>query len=436
MRCPAVRKDDLRSRRTGVADLGERAAQPPPAGVLRRRGRRRVAWITATALAVVLAIGLAGLAVRDRVGLDQAAVNLSAGSISLPVVSDLGPIVGIQLLDATSGWALTAGRLAWTDSGGANWRTITPTGADGLDLLTAFFLDPRTGWLVAADLPRDGRPTELTAFRTVDGGTTWQHSTMGSASVQQSEDGTGPMNLSFVDGRHGWLRVTSRLPGQRAEEETGTLLRTSNGGRTWERPPDAPTPGGIRFVTRQRGWQAWVDALWETRDGGRTWIAVPSLAAAPGQGGRLEFAGLPTILANGAGFVPVLRYRRDPGLVLEAGFAETRDSGTTWSAPRLAPIESGNLPTMAVTGSGTLLVLSGDQRTLASSDDHGNTWTTRRSDLAGRGFTATYGMTFPDATSGWLLSAFLDGCSPDCDSKGAVLSTRSAGRSWAVILAA
>jgi photosystem II stability/assembly factor-like uncharacterized protein len=153
---------------------------------------------------------------------------------------------------------------------------------------------------------------------------------MGSASVQQSEDGTGPMNLSFVDGRHGWLRVTSRLPGQRAEEETGTLLRTSNGGRTWERLPDAPTPGGIRFVTRQRGWQSWLDALWETHD-------------------------------------------------------------------------------------------------------HGRTWTTRRSGLAGRDFTATYGMTFPGATSGWLLSAFLDGCGPGCDSKGAVLSTRSAGRSWAVV---
>jgi hypothetical protein len=154
------------------------------------------------------------------------------------------------------------------------------------------------------------------------------------------------MNLSFVDGRHGWLRVTSRLPGQRAEEETGTLLHTSDGGRTWERLPDAPTPGGIRFVTRQRGWQTWIDALWETRDGGRTWVAVPSLAAARGQGGRLEFAGLPTIFTNGAGFVPVLRYRRDPGLVLEGGFAETRDGGTTWSAPLLALGGSGNLPTM------------------------------------------------------------------------------------------
>jgi hypothetical protein len=86
-----VREDDLGSRLTGVADLGERAAQTTPAGVLRRRGRRRVAWITAIALAVVLAIGLAGLAVRDRVGLGQVAVNPSAGSIPLPLVSDLGP---------------------------------------------------------------------------------------------------------------------------------------------------------------------------------------------------------------------------------------------------------------------------------------------------------------------------------------------------------
>jgi photosystem II stability/assembly factor-like uncharacterized protein len=316
--------------------------------MLRRRDRRRVAWITAIALAAVLTTALAGLAVRDRLGLDQVAANASAGSLPLPLVSDLGPIVGIQLLDPTSGWALTAGRLVWTDSGGASWRTITPTGADGLDLLTAFFLNPRTGWLVAADLPRDRSPTELTAFRTVDGGTIWQRSTMGSASVQQSEDGTGPMNLSFVDGRHGW--------------------------------------------------QSWLDALWETRDGGRTWVAVASLAAAPGQGGRLEFAGLPTIFANGVGFVPVLRYRRDPGLVVEGGFAETRDGGTTWSAPGLALSGSGTFPTMAVAGSGTLLVLSGDQRTLARSDDHGRTWTTRRSGLAGRGFTATYGMTFPGAT--------------------------------------
>jgi len=429
-----VRDHDLRSRLLGVADFGERAAQPPPVGVLRRRGRRRTARVATAALATVLAVAVAGVAVRDRADRDLVVVDPSAGLIPLPLVSDLGPIVGAQLLDATSGWAMTAERLAWTDAGGASWRTITPTGASGLDLLTAFFLDRRTGWLVAADLPNDGSPLELTAFRTGDGGATWQRSTMGSASVQQSEDGIGPMNLSFVDAGHGWLRVTSRLPGQGAEDETGTLLRTTDGGRTWERLPGAPTPGAVRFVNRQRGWQSWIDGLRETRDGGRTWKAVPTPPPVPGRDGRLEFGGLPTIFEDGTGFVPVLLNRSDAGLLAGAGFAETRDGGRTWSVPRLAPGIAGNYPSLAVAGSGTLLALDGDQQAMASSDDGGRTWARRRHDLAGRSYPAVSGMTFADATSGWLLSAFQSGCGAGCDSKGAVLGTRSAGRAWAVVL--
>ena len=117
-----MRDPDLRSRLLGVADFGERAAQPPPVGVLRRRGRRRTAGIVAGALAAVLAVAVVGVAVRDRADREQVAVDPSAGSIPLPVVSDLGPIVGVQLLDAAAGWALTGDRLAWTDTGGRSWR--------------------------------------------------------------------------------------------------------------------------------------------------------------------------------------------------------------------------------------------------------------------------------------------------------------------------
>lgn len=430
-----MRDHDLRTRLLGVADFGERVAQPPPVGAVRRRGRRRTARLATAALAGVLAVAVVGVAVRDRAVRDQ--VVTSAGSIPPPpLVSDLGPVVGAQLLDANSGWALTADRLAWTDDSGRSWRTITPGDAAGLDLLTAFFLDRRTGWLVAADLPRDGSPVGLTAFRTGDGGATWRRSAMGPASVQQSEDGIGPLNLSFVDAGHGWLRVTSRLPGQRAEDETGTLLRTSDGGRTWERLPDAPNPGAVRFVDRQRGWQGWIDGLHETHDGGRTWAAVPTPPPVPGRDGRVEFAGLPTIFEDGTGFVPVVLSRAGTGRPAGAGFAETRDGGTTWGAPRLAPGTAGDsrLTILAVAGSRTLLALDGDQRTIASSDDGGRTWTRRPTDLAGRGYTAVYGMTFADATSGWLLSAFLSGCGRGCDSQGAVLGTRSAGRAWAVVL--
>jgi photosystem II stability/assembly factor-like uncharacterized protein len=431
-----VRDQDLRTRLLGVADFGERAAQPPPVGVVRRRGRRRAARLATAALATVLAVAVAGVAVRDRAGRDQVLADPAAGSIPLPLVSDLGPIVGAQLLDATAGWAMTAGRLAWTDDGGRSWRTITPGGAARLDLLTGFFLDRRTGWVVAADLPDNGSPVALTAFRTGDGGATWRRSAMGTASVQQSEDGIGPLNLSFVDAAHGWLRVTSRLPGQRAEDETGTLLRTTDGGRTWERLPDAPTPGAVRFVDRRRGWQSWIDGLHETRDGGRTWTRVPAPPPPPGRPSRVEFAELPTIFEDGSGFVPVVLSRVDAGMPAGAGFAETRDGGTTWSTPRLAPAIDGSsgFPVLAVAGSGTLLVLDGDQRTIASSGDGGRTWATRRTGLAGRGYEALYGMSFADATSGWLLSAFLSGCGAGCDSQGAVLATRSGGRSWEVVL--
>lgn len=427
-----MRDHDLRSRLLGVAELGERVAQPPPVGAVRRRGRRRAARLATAALAGVLAVAVAGVAVRDRADRDQVVVDPSAGSIPLPLVSDLGPIVGAQLLDADAGWALTADRLAWTDDGGGSWRTITPGDAAGLDLLTAFFLDRRSGWLVAADLPNDGSPLALTAFRTGDGGATWRRSAMGSASVSQSEDGTGPLNLSFVDAGHGWLRVTSRLPGQGAEDETGTMLRTTDGGRTWERLPDAPTPSAVRFVSRQRGWQSRWDGLWETRDGGRTWTRGPTLPPVPGRDNRPEFAGLPTVFEDGTGFIPVVLY---PGPAA-AGFAETRDGGATWGTPRLAPGIGGDSrnPVLAVAGSRTLLALDGDQRTIASSDDGGRTWTSRRTDLAGRGYTAVDGMTFADATSGWLLSAFLSGCGPGCDSEGAVLATSSAGRAWSEVL--
>jgi hypothetical protein len=428
-----VRDPDLRSRLLGVADFGERAAQPPPVGVLRRRGRRRTAGIAAATLAAVLAVSVVGVAVRDRADRERVVVDPSAGSIPLPLVSDLGPIVGAQLLDATAGWALTGDRLAWTDTGGRNWRTITPAGASGLDLLTAFFLDRRSGWLVAADLPNDSSPVELTAFRTGDGGATWQRSTVGQASVQQSEDGVGPMNLSFVDAGHGWLRVTSRLPGQRAEDETGTLFRTTDG-RTWERLPDAPSPGAVRFVSRQRGWQSWLDGLRETRDGGRTWVAVPAPPPVPRRDGRLQFGGLPTIFEDGTGSVPVLLFRRDAGLLAGAGFAQTRDGGRTWSTPRLAPGIAGNYPALAIAASGTLFALGTDQRTMVSSDDQGRTWSRRSTNLTGRGYTAVHGMIFADATSGWLLSASLTGCGPACDSEGAVLATRSAGRTWTLAL--
>jgi photosystem II stability/assembly factor-like uncharacterized protein len=134
--------------------------------------------------------------------------------------------------------------------------------------------------------------------------------------------------------------------------------------------------------------------------------------------------------------------RRRPGPAVPSGRRPagrgrprpTRDRGRTWSAPGLAPGIAGNYPALAVAASGTLLALDADQRTMVSSDDQGRTWTHRSTDLPGRGYTAIHGMTFADAASGWLLTASLTGCGPACDPEGAVLATRSAGRSWTPVV--
>jgi photosystem II stability/assembly factor-like uncharacterized protein len=384
------------------------------------------------ALAVVVACGVVGVAVRDRVDSGRAPAGPPAGALPLPLVSELGPVVGAQLLDGAIGWALTADRLAWTDSGGSRWRTITPPAAAGRQLLTAFFLDRETGWLVAGARPDGAGPSELTGFRTTDGGGSWRQAAIGSANVARSEDGTGPLYLSFVDGRHGWLLVTTRLPGQTAEQESGTLLRTSDGGRTWGRLPDLPDWGAIRFATGARGWQVSSRGeLRETRDAGRTWRPVAPPPPVPGREGRPWYAGPPTVFDDGRGFVPVWLAAPRAGVTTGGGFSATTDGGATWGAPSLAPPAAGDFPVLTVADPVTLVALDRDQATVARSQDGGQTWTTHRSDLAGTGFEQLRGMTFADATSGWLLSDYLEGC--DCDSRGAVLGTRSSGRSWSMV---
>lgn len=76
--------------------------------------------------------------------------------------------------------------------------------------------------------------------------------------------------VEFVTPKVGWLEWTP-IVGERPE-----LLRTANGGRTFNRLP-APGPGQPVLINSQEGW--WIDLssttkLWTTTNGGRRWIRV------------------------------------------------------------------------------------------------------------------------------------------------------------------
>jgi photosystem II stability/assembly factor-like uncharacterized protein len=83
----------------------------------------------------------------------------------------------VRRVDALNGWAMAAQRLRWTDDDGAHWRTLAVPLTERQSIANAFFLDARNGWLIVAG-PHDS--VKLTAqfsiLRTRDGGATWESS--------------------------------------------------------------------------------------------------------------------------------------------------------------------------------------------------------------------------------------------------------------------
>lgn len=80
-------------------------------------------------------------------------------------------------------------------------------------------------------------------------------------------------DASFIDATHGWL-----------VSEKGRLLRTLDGGQTWQPLPMLPASGPsarVYFLDRQLGWRLEGSGspegrLWRTGDGGQTWTQVPT----------------------------------------------------------------------------------------------------------------------------------------------------------------
>lgn len=102
-------------------------------------------------------------------------------------------------------------------------------------------------------------------LRTDDGGRSWTR-------TADLPDGYLE-TVRFTDAEHGWLCG-----------DEGRLFRSEDGGVTWERvsPPwNGPALGSVHFFDRDRGFAAGFDPLtaegrlWTTSDGGATWQARP-----------------------------------------------------------------------------------------------------------------------------------------------------------------
>ena len=183
----------------------------------------------------------------------------------------------MKLVAPNVGWAETErfGRsLFWTTDGGAHWRDITPNpfanseaqklekftlpyGVEQASIADVFFLDTHRGWvLFCCSYPRSTkRPDQESAqpdeqsphydlAMTTDSGASWSIANVTLPDEVESNlrgDALGG-TIAFADSLHGWMNLTE-CGGHTC---SGTLLTTSDGGRTWraahEGPPAVPTP--------------------------------------------------------------------------------------------------------------------------------------------------------------------------------------------------
>ncbi len=204
------------------------------------------------------------------------AITTTTSTVADPQVSDWqrhldAQIQAAVLITPESGWVLRGGELLLTHNRGVSWDVITPEGVDQISGVD--FSDPQTGWLASPD--ENG---EISIYQTVDGGQSWQASTLPTSGLD-----VAAAYLEFVDGQNGW--VTLKMVSG-SSFSVGKLFATQDGGRTWEERV-VPLGEPAQFTNPLQGWVAGGpadDQYYATRDGGYTWSETTQLAYARSTG--------------------------------------------------------------------------------------------------------------------------------------------------------
>jgi photosystem II stability/assembly factor-like uncharacterized protein len=265
----------------------------------------------------------------------------------------------IHMSDSQNGWAQEASAICksnrWefgsnailrTTNGGLSWKCVLD--ASPKEKLTPFFYDLETAWV--ADVFDDA--TNMTLFRTRDGGRSWLRSEL--------HQGYHIIDacLCFLDKGVGWLML---IPDHGMNSSPGDLYRTDDSGAHWQRvnsttrnpkssdnyaeanlnrrQPYLLFGGSIAFRDVSTGWlcgsmtSTTPGFLSATRDGGRAWRVQSLPLPSSLQEGSIEPIGLPRFFGR-KGKEGILVTEFCPADNASAGLAtviySTRDGGSHW----------------------------------------------------------------------------------------------------------
>jgi hypothetical protein len=168
----------------------------------------------------------------------------------------------------------------------------------------------------------------------MNGGTSWRDQLLDASRLRGGQVYTRAQ-VFFADPRHGWLlgRVATS-----AAFSQGVLLRTSDGGETWERLPPPPAAGRVVFLDGERGFMKGApvaDRLYRTLDGGMSWRELTlGLGATAGR----ALYGLPVFRTADEGALAVTLRGPRPRLVVFT----SRDGGRTWGKDHVGALPAGD----------------------------------------------------------------------------------------------
>lgn len=424
------------------ASLDERVARPGSLATLLVAGGRTLRL--AMALAAVLALVAGALFVGSRI---DRTPEVATPHPTLPAI--VGPALPTPAanptivheggwIDADTAWLVDdANRLRITTDGAQTWsepRDLDWTEA-GLEFLDA--THGYTTWAVEAGegMQRVGNLSSLIAYRTSDGGVTWEAMQFGALGLDRSD--VVLATVHFSDPSHGVALVATAPDGQ-VTFETCTGFVTDDGGTSWSEVPDAPCFYSLRWASPEMGLAVGSNdgsSVALTLDGGRTW--QPSVLPGAGDGG--EFWQLALVAAEDGRLRLAGSYHDDgaagiPSLVV----LETVDKGRTWGELfRTAVSEAGTIQWIS-TLDGThwlgLLQLPAPERPFETTElvetwDGGRSWTSAGSTGTIRGAWMSWG----DRLHGMLQGVDMGDCSDpsvSCGGLGTMFLTNDGGRSW------
>ncbi|MBK9331054.1 MAG: T9SS type A sorting domain-containing protein [Ignavibacteria bacterium] len=162
----------------------------------------------------------------------------------------------IQFTDFNNGWAVSNSVIK-TTNGGTNWYKVwDDLQYWDININTGFFLDQNTGWVGGTG--EDGY--EGIILKTNNGGSSWNY-TSNADTIRLSI-----ADIDFIDINTGW-----------AIGITGDVIKSTNGGNSWKKIFDADLYlRSIQFINSKTGWivgshQQYATTILNTVNGGDNW---------------------------------------------------------------------------------------------------------------------------------------------------------------------